>query len=495
MNQPARVTSNSSFTALSAAAQPILRFGHRGAGVEQLQQQLGRYVQPVSLDGDFGLRTLHAVRTFQYSFFLREDGVVGRKTWEALLSGQPPALPTLQIGSQGQAVAWVQQILTRLGVYAAIERFSQVDGIYGCVTRDAVKHYQTQCASLIVDGIVGMHTWRFLAGDRYNAERYPIVSVDLYRREKRHTRTVSAIATTPGIQFFFTSSTDTQVLRWEATGTPDRRPDLGDQGAVSDIAINPVSHEIVSSTFGGTLRTTDFRQTNSSHRTFPGRGGSVRAIDISTGGQLIAAGNTDSSLRLFNARGSLLAERNLHTGEVTDVRFNPRQDKFSGQLVSVDTEQQIILWEGASDMGHPDLQATVLDGAPVGLRAGVAKASVAISNNGYEIAFTAGPTLKIFSSLGGFLYSADYGIALNAIAFSPCGRYLAIARGDHSLWILDLRTIKASTNEKPEVDILAPISVLECHTAPVSALAFSDNSAYLYSGDTSGELLTWKIKR
>ncbi|KPQ35864.1 MAG: WD40 repeat [Phormidesmis priestleyi Ana] len=480
--------SPSNVLTLSAVTQPVLRLGDSGSSVVQLQQLLGRYVNPVSLDGEFGPLVLHAVRTFQYKFFLTEDGIVGRQTWEVLISGRPPALPILQMGSQGEEVVWVQEILIRLGLSGATGRFGQADGVFGVATRGAVMQYQTDRRFLTVDGIVGPDTWQALAGDRYSAINHPFTAVNFFHRERRHRRTVSAIATTPFVRFMFTGSVDTLVQRWEETGIRAQAADPGDKGAVSDVAINPATLEVVSSTFGGTIRTTDFRQSDRTRQVFPGRGGSVRAIDISPGGQLIAAGNTDTSLRLFNPNGDLLAERYLHSGEVTDVVFNPRPELFEGQFVSADITQQVILWEGALDTGSPEnLQATVLAGQSTG----VAKTSVAISNDGYEIAVVAGPRLRIFSSLGGFLAAADYGIALNDVAFSPCSRYLAIARGDNSIWIIDLR----AGNAFQEVDLFVPVYVLDRHTEAVSAIAFSNDGTYLYSGDESGELLTWKIER
>jgi len=90
---------------------------------------------------------------------------------------------------------------------------------------------------------------------------------------------------------------------------------LGDKGSVSDVAINPRTLEVVSSTFGGTIRTSDFRQTTDSRENkFQGRGGSVRAIDISSDRAFIAAGNTDKSLRLFMLEGKLLGEVNARPG-------------------------------------------------------------------------------------------------------------------------------------------------------------------------------------
>lgn len=57
-----------------------LRIGDKGDDVEFLQKNLGLFV-----DGDFGPITLLAVKEFQRSKGLTPDGIVGRKSWEALL--------------------------------------------------------------------------------------------------------------------------------------------------------------------------------------------------------------------------------------------------------------------------------------------------------------------------------------------------------------------------------------------------------------------------
>ncbi|MBB3035273.1 N-acetylmuramidase domain-containing protein [Alteriqipengyuania lutimaris] len=59
-----------------------VRLADRGEDVAFLQQLLG-----IVDDGDFGPKTLEAVKTFQTSKGLSADGIVGRKTWEKLLNG------------------------------------------------------------------------------------------------------------------------------------------------------------------------------------------------------------------------------------------------------------------------------------------------------------------------------------------------------------------------------------------------------------------------
>ena len=67
-----------------------------------------------------------------------------------------PQRPTLQLGSQGVAVAQVQAMLTLLGYYTG-----PVDGQYQDSTAIAVATFQ-QAAGLAVDGVMGANTWAAL---------------------------------------------------------------------------------------------------------------------------------------------------------------------------------------------------------------------------------------------------------------------------------------------------------------------------------------------
>lgn len=59
--------------------------GAKGAVVRRVQLALLKAgFEPGRIDGDFGLKTLRAVAAFQRLCGLRDDGVVGQFTWEAL---------------------------------------------------------------------------------------------------------------------------------------------------------------------------------------------------------------------------------------------------------------------------------------------------------------------------------------------------------------------------------------------------------------------------
>jgi hypothetical protein len=64
-----------------------LKLGYKGKDVVNLQERLNKLGFPCgSADGDFGKRTLEAVKAFQAAKGLVVDGIVGKVTWKELFA-------------------------------------------------------------------------------------------------------------------------------------------------------------------------------------------------------------------------------------------------------------------------------------------------------------------------------------------------------------------------------------------------------------------------
>ncbi|MEG3839540.1 peptidoglycan-binding protein [Microcoleus sp. herbarium14] len=153
----ATAQSNLAVAEVSGLMKPTLRRGSTGQAVKELQQLLFHWQYYFgAIDGIFGIQVENAVKGYQHRVFLIEDGIVGSITWQALYSGAP-IKPILMIGSSGNDVKIVQNVLKLNGYY-----FGVVDGFFGTMTKVAAIQFQT-AKGLPADGIVGAKTWHALS--------------------------------------------------------------------------------------------------------------------------------------------------------------------------------------------------------------------------------------------------------------------------------------------------------------------------------------------
>lgn len=136
-----------------------VRPGDRGPAVEDIQRRLlglGYDLGRTGVDGVFLGATAEAVRTFQTQHDIAADGVVGDRTWSALVDAG------FSLGDRmlylrlphfhGEDVVVLQRALNALGFACGA-----VDGIFGAFSERAAREFQRN-AGLPADGIVGPNT-------------------------------------------------------------------------------------------------------------------------------------------------------------------------------------------------------------------------------------------------------------------------------------------------------------------------------------------------
>jgi N-acetylmuramoyl-L-alanine amidase len=147
-----------------AFSKATLKVGSKGGDVYELQgrlKHLGYYKGKI--DGHFGWGTYKSVKTFQWKFGLKTDGVVGSTTklklWRATKAWAPGKTSqaasggaVLKKGSSGGNVYDLQGRLKFLGFYKG-----KIDGSYGSRTAASVRRFQSQFG-LKVDGVAGSNT-------------------------------------------------------------------------------------------------------------------------------------------------------------------------------------------------------------------------------------------------------------------------------------------------------------------------------------------------
>jgi peptidoglycan hydrolase-like protein with peptidoglycan-binding domain len=165
---------------------PLVQQGSTGEDVTTVQYLVTAQGHPTGVDGDFGLLTKAAVQAFQSSRGLAADGIVGPQTW-------PQLIIQVQQGSNGDAVRAVQSQIHSRGDGA---NQVAVDGIFGPVTADAVRAFQT-LLGLPVDGIVGPQTWNHLVNGYLAAPDPQTAAKDVFSAWEAHNRDQAAKNATP----------------------------------------------------------------------------------------------------------------------------------------------------------------------------------------------------------------------------------------------------------------------------------------------------------
>ena len=182
-----------------------LRLGSFGAQVRTLQIRLNRISDNYpnipkipSINGIYGIETENAVRSFQETFGLTVDGVVGKATWYAvqriyiavkrLNSLNSEGLQfadvsqeyagVLRLGDANTGVSLLQYYINYLSAYYETIPPLAIDGVFGEATRNAVYAVQNTFG-LPVDGVVGEQTWETITNAYYGIiRRIPVSFVE-----------------------------------------------------------------------------------------------------------------------------------------------------------------------------------------------------------------------------------------------------------------------------------------------------------------------------
>ncbi len=205
-----------------------ISYGSTGSDVLEMQKLLNKLGYGLDEDGIFGRDTETAVKKFQSANGIGADGVVGPKTWAALIKmsesgstnpGTSTTRPQIQKGSTGEAVKELQQILSRLGYSVG------ADGIFGNTTEAMVKRFQA-ANGIGADGIVGPKTWNVLTSGNANGNTTTNPGTSTTRPQiqkgssgeavKELQQILSRLGYPVGADGIFGNTTETMVKRFQA---------------------------------------------------------------------------------------------------------------------------------------------------------------------------------------------------------------------------------------------------------------------------------------
>jgi WD40 repeat protein len=245
----------------------------------------------------------------------------------------------------------------------------------------------------------------------------------------------------------------------------------GHNGSVLSVAFSPKGGMLASGENDGTIRLWDAASGQPFGEPLEGHTGRVNSVVFSPNGELLASGGEDDTIRLWNPTtgkpfGVLLEG---HTGGVSSVAFSP-----TGKVLALGGyDGTIRLWDAASgqSLGTPleGLQGTVF--------------SVAFSPDGKLLASgMIDGTIRLWDAATGQPFGEPlegHTGSVYSIAFSPVEELLASGGEDGNIRMWDV----ASGLPFGEL--------LKGHTGSVNSVAFSPDGKLLVSGGMDGTIRLW----
>jgi peptidoglycan hydrolase-like protein with peptidoglycan-binding domain len=146
-----------------AASLPQVRYGSRGGTVLALQLALRKEGYNLQGTGTYAGLTLNAVRDYQRKHGIKDSGIVGSKTWQALVGSKefgvtkktPPSFSITPGEKNERKVATLVNTLERIYPYSTRPEESNT---YGPERQKMVKDFQRR-VGIKASGIVGPQTW------------------------------------------------------------------------------------------------------------------------------------------------------------------------------------------------------------------------------------------------------------------------------------------------------------------------------------------------
>ncbi|MEL6332197.1 MAG: TIR domain-containing protein [Cyanobacteria bacterium J06626_26] len=226
-----------------------------------------------------------------------------------------------------------------------------------------------------------------------------------------HTKTITAIATSPDGHQIASSSEDGTVRIWNLEGNLVTQPLRGHTDYVNAIAFSPDGQYLVTASSDTTLRLWDLNNSSDSPRIFAGHQDKITSVAFSPDGEQIVSGGYDG-MKLWNRQGSLInGFAELAGKRVNSVAFLP-----NGQTILSASGTTVQFWDRAGK----------LLGTPVNKR--------------------------------GESITELHAWAVNTVAVSPNGKYLATAGNDNFVKLIDVETRQVRETFQENVDAVGKVA-------------------------------------
>src|SRR5262245_2294114 len=258
--------------------------------------------------------------------------------------------------------------------------------------------------------------------------------------------------------------TDPALLAIQHNGKPMYEPGSSHRDFVHSLAFNATGTMLASGSFREVKLWT--RPESAARLNMAASTGTVPAVAVSPDNKWIAAASADNTIKLFNLAdgqpGKVLAG---HAAAVSGLQFSPD----SAKLFSSSLDKSVRVWN-------------VADGAVAGrFDVPAAVNGIALSVDATKIILACADNLvRVFAVPAPAIPFATPAAPIPAIRVSPDKKLVALAEADGKITLVEVTTGK-------------PVKQLAGHTAAVTSLAFSGNSARLVSGSADKTVRVWDV--
>lgn len=340
-------------------------------------------------------------------------------------------------------------------------------GVYHIVEERLVSHLHIDDKSITAIKLSQDESLLFVSGDSNVVHVFSFPELSLLKLLE-HDGIVLQVVVSSTMDYLYTSSTDGTIRKWNLTTYQEEAIIMEFTDSVENLTIDSYGKYLFGASRDTVIRVYDLqnsRELESFENEWP-----VTKICVSEDGELLAAGDLEGHIQIWNLR-TFLSMRNYygHAGPISSLCFT----KLNYTMISGSTDSTIRIWSYYTD--RPEI---ILSG-----HKSVVKEVIIASNDKLAYSCSMDSTIRVWSILdfGCDEYLSSHKDKVYATATTHSGKFIfsSSATGTQiKVWDTHKHTNLAD---------------LKAHEYPIVSLCSSGDDVYLLSLDKAGNICIWDI--